>query len=91
MQLPVDVEIVFEDGKRVIEHWDGISRSAEFEYQSSARMISAEIDPERRICLDQNYINNSQTRVPQTTGLRTYFIRCLTSVQHILETITLVM
>jgi hypothetical protein len=59
--LPVTVEIVFDDGTRVREHWDGVDRWTEFTYTRNAKVISAEIDPDHVIPLDSNLFNNSYT------------------------------
>jgi hypothetical protein len=59
--LPVTVEIVFDDGGRVREHWDGIDRWTKFTYTRNARIVSAEIDPDHTVLLDANFLNNSYT------------------------------
>jgi hypothetical protein len=63
--LPVTVEIVFNDGTRLREHWDGGLRDQDrwtkFTYTRNAKIISAEIDPDHIIPLDSNLFNNSYT------------------------------
>jgi hypothetical protein len=63
--LPVTVEIVFNDGTRIREHWDGGLRDQDrwtkFTYTRNAKIISAEIDPDHIIPLDSNLFNNSYT------------------------------
>jgi hypothetical protein len=59
--LPVTVEIVFDDGTRVREHWDGVDRWTQFAYTRNAKVVSAEIDPDHVIPLDSNLFNNSYT------------------------------
>ena len=59
--LPVTVEIVFDDGTRVRERWDGVDRWTEFTYTRNAKVVSAEIDPDHTILLDANLFNNSFT------------------------------
>lgn len=90
LMLPVEVLIRFENGHGIIEQWDGKSRSEEFGYQGS-RVVSVEIDPNRKIYLDLNFINNSKTVSIQKTGINYYFTKCLTSVQHLMETLSLIM
>jgi hypothetical protein len=91
IRMPVDVAIVFDDGRRIMEYWDGADRSKDFTYTGHARIMSAEIDPDRKICLDLNYINNSMSVKPQKTGLRYYTSRTLSHVQHFMETLSLLM
>ena len=57
--FPVDVEIKFDDGKSLIEHWDGRDRWIRYQYDRAAQLVSAEIDPEHRVQLDLNLYNDS--------------------------------
>jgi len=59
--FPIEVEIRFDDGERVREHWDGQDRWVRFEYKKKARVVSAEIDPDHKIYLDRNHFNDSYT------------------------------
>ena len=59
--LPVTAEIVFDDGTRVREYWNGIDRWTKFTYTRNAKVVSAEIDPDHVIPLDKNLFNNSYT------------------------------
>jgi Peptidase family M1 domain len=68
--LPVTVEIVFDDGTRVRERWDGIDRWTKFTYSRNAKVVSAEIDPDHTILLDTNLFNNSYTTTPNPIPAR---------------------
>jgi hypothetical protein len=57
--LPVDVEVKFESGEKVREHWEAQTRWARFGYQKRAKVESVEIDPDHTIQLDRNNFNNS--------------------------------
>jgi len=59
--MPVEVEIKFDNGEKVREHWDGVSRWTKFEYEKKAQVVSAEIDPEHQVHIDRNDFNNSYT------------------------------
>ncbi|HEX4576199.1 MAG TPA: M1 family metallopeptidase [Edaphobacter sp.] len=63
--LPVTAEIVFDDGTRVRERWNGgmsnQDRWTKFTYTRNAKIVSAEIDPDHTILLDSNFFNNSYT------------------------------
>jgi hypothetical protein len=63
--LPVTVEIVFDDGTRLREHWNGGTTDQErwikFAYTRNARVVSAEIDPDHTVLLDKDFFNNSYT------------------------------
>jgi Peptidase family M1 domain len=60
--MPVDVEINFENGEKLREHWDGASRWVRFgPYEKKSKVESAEIDPGHKIQIDRNDFNNSFT------------------------------
>jgi hypothetical protein len=59
--MPVEVEIKFDNGEKIREHWDGVSRWTKFTYEKKAKVESAEIDPDHKIHLDRNDFNNSYT------------------------------
>jgi len=59
--LPVTVEIVFSDGTRLRDHWDGLERWTKLTYVRNAKVVSAEIDPDHGILLDVDLFNNSYT------------------------------
>jgi len=62
--MPLEVEIKFDNGEKIREHWDGQSRWTRFSYQKRARVVSAEIDPDHTVQLDSNNFNNSYTMKP---------------------------
>ena len=79
--LPVEVEVRFSDGTRVLEHWvpgntnepgapGENTRWHTFHYTGTAHPVSAEIDPSHAMPLDVDEFNNSRTvaanRTPAT-------------------------
>ena len=59
--MPVDLEIKFDNGDKVREHWDGQDRWIRYAYQKKAKVESVELDPDHKINFDRNNFNNSQT------------------------------
>jgi hypothetical protein len=60
--MPVDVEIKFENGDKLREHWDGVNRWIRLgPYDKKTKIASAEIDPDHKIQIDRNDFNNSYT------------------------------
>ena len=57
--MPVEVEVTFDNGEKVREHWDGQRRWTRFSYQKKAKVVSAEIDPDHTVQIDRNNFNNS--------------------------------
>jgi hypothetical protein len=68
--MPVEVEIKFDNGEKVREHWDGVSRWTKFEYDKKAKVVSAEIDPDHKVQIDRNDFNNSYTAEADGTPAR---------------------
>ena len=58
--FPVEVEVKFDDGSHVHEHWDGKDRWTRFSYDKKAQLVSAEVDPEHKVWLDVDFFNNSR-------------------------------
>jgi hypothetical protein len=89
MQLPVQCRVTLEDGSVIEKIWDGQARSFEIQSNGTHRIVSAEIDPDRKIYIDKNFLNNSRTINNQSTLMCTLSMRLLTSFQHFLETLAL--
>jgi hypothetical protein len=68
--LPVIVEVVFEDGTRLREHWDGADRWTRFTYTRKTKIASVELDPDHVVPLDRDLFNNSTTRYPNPVPTR---------------------
>lgn len=89
-ELPVDIEVTFENGKTVQEFWNGKGGSVYFEYIGDQKVVKAEIDPEQKIYLDRNFNNNSLTLAPDNTPAFKYFVRLMNWMQHLLQTVAMV-
>jgi hypothetical protein len=63
--FPVNIQVTFESGEEVLEPWDGEARWRELTYTRPVRVGSAVVDPERRLLLDANFVNNSRTVQPR--------------------------
>jgi aminopeptidase N len=60
--MPVDVEIKFENGDKLREHWDGVNRWVRLgPYEKKTKIASAEIDPDHRIQINRNDFDKSYT------------------------------
>lgn len=57
--VPVELAVYFADGTRLDERWDGRYAWKQFEYLRVARIDSAVIDPEEKVLIDTNRLNNS--------------------------------
>jgi hypothetical protein len=54
----------------VLESWDGKSRFKDFVYTGTRMIEWVKIDPEFKIRMDVNYINNSRTEKPDRVPLQ---------------------
>ncbi len=57
VRMPVELRVEFEDGKVALERWDGRDRWRRFDY-SGAKVARAVVDPDRKIAIDVDPINN---------------------------------
>ena len=55
----MELEVVFADGQRLSTRWDGRAPSRTFEFDSASGAISATVDPDRILLLDENTLNNA--------------------------------
>ena len=75
--MPVEVEIKFDNGEKIREHWDGQSRWIRFSYLKKAKVVSAELDPDHTVQIDRNDFNNSfvvEANPKPTHKLSTYWL-----------------
>ena len=83
--FPVEVEMKFENGETVREHWDGQELWKKFTYTKPSKLVYATVDPDHKIPLDVNYTNNSKTVEPQHLGINKIAIRFLFWVQSMFD------
>jgi len=69
VRMPVELRITFEDGTNTTEHWDGQGRWKRFEYTGPQRVDWAIVDPDEKLALDINRLNNSRMRSAGTRAL----------------------
>jgi len=86
---PVEILVKFEDGSERMEKWDGKQRYRIFEYQSPQPVIAAEVDPQRKIWLDVNFLNNGKNTGTNQAASMKYGIRWLFWMQNLLQFISI--
>lgn len=84
-KFPLELEMVFENGEKIHERWDGQELWMKYSYIKSTKLVSATVDPDYKIPLDINLINNSKTIEHQTLGVNKLAVRFLFWVQFILD------
>jgi len=88
VKMPVDVLVSFTDGRYVTETWDGQYRWTRFRYRGSAKVVRAEVDPERKLAIDVDPANNSwvdESRWSRRAALK-WSARWMFWLQNLLET-----
>lgn len=84
-KFPVEVVATFSNGENVRETWDGKEIWKKFTYLKPVKLVSAQVDPERKIPLDINYTNNSAAVEPSSLGANKLALRWLFWMQFFLD------
>lgn len=87
--FPVEIEVVFDSGERRREHWDGQGRWYRLHYLRAARVVSAMVDPDRRVFLDVNRTNNSQRLTPNRRATYRWAGKWLLWLQNLLHQVSM--
>jgi len=85
VQFPVEILIKFTGGEEILEKWDGQSRYKIFKYEKNDKIISAEVDPDRKVMLETNILNNGLTIRKYSAPKLKYNLRWLFWAQNILH------
>ena len=87
--LPLEISVRFSDGDEITEAWDGKGRYMELTYTGYRKVERVIIDPEYRIRMDVNFVNNSMTVKPDTVPLRSFTNKLLVLIQLFISIFTL--
>jgi len=63
--FPQEILITFEEGEEIREKWAGKERWKRFVYIKPYRLKSVQVDPDNKVLLDVNYLNNSRLFKPK--------------------------
>lgn len=91
LKVPIEFLVVTDDkdNPSTVYHWDGKERSHELVLNGNSNIISVTIDPDNKLPLDHDLLNNSMTVSRQDGILRSLSARFITGFQHILEIVSL--
>jgi hypothetical protein len=89
VMLPVDILVHFESGDEVTETWDGLARYMDYNYEGKGKVEWVKIDPEYKLRMDVNFINNSLTADPDRVPVRNIMNKLLAALEFYLSFITL--
>ena len=82
---PVEIEVTFTDGSTARQQWSGQERYTKLTFTSPTRAVNAVIDPDHRIALDVNVLNNSRALDPSSSVVNRYFTKVLFWVQNLFQ------
>ena len=82
---PVEIEVTFTDGSTARQQWSGQERYTKLTFTSPTRAVNAVIDPDHRIALDVNVLNNSRVLDPSSSVVNRYFTKVLFWVQNLFQ------
>jgi len=68
--IPVDVEMTLADGRRMRERWDDHSTWHRFDLQVESPVAEVDIDPDRQVLLEDDFLDNSVRRPPDPSASR---------------------
>nr|WP_199096635.1 M1 family metallopeptidase [Dyella sp. ASV21] len=68
--VPQLLRVTFADGSHEDVHWDDDRRWARFVFTRPTKVVSAELDPEQKILLDADKLNDSRTTTPNHVASR---------------------
>ena len=87
--LPVEVLVHFDNGDSILERWDGKERYRDFTYTGTRQIDWVKIDPEYKLRMDINFVNNSITDNPDVVPLRRYTNKLIIFMQYFLNFVSL--
>ena len=87
--FPVEILVHFSDGEEELEIWDGKNRYKEFSYTGYRKVEWVKIDPDYRIRMDVNFINNSTTMEPDRLPVRRFTGKLIALLQLLITAFSL--
>jgi Peptidase family M1 domain len=72
---PVDIVVRFEHGGMEREHWDGKYRWTQFVYERPDKVVSAVVDPDRKLAVEANFTNDSLRTTVDNRGAAKWYVR----------------
>jgi hypothetical protein len=86
--VPQEILITFDNGETEMTQWDGISRTSITKYEGTRQIVSVQIDPNFKIPLDKNLINNSYTVKQESIGITSSFASMVSWLQHTMVSVS---
>jgi hypothetical protein len=85
VKVPITVEILFQNGHRLRENWDGQYRWKKFRFETPSKVEQVIVDPDFVYVSDINRTNNSLKQKSNTLAPLRWASKWLLWLQHALE------
>jgi hypothetical protein len=85
--FPVDVGFKFEGKPLERVRWDGRDRWTRYRFERPERLEWVDVDPDRKVLLDANWMNNGRRIEPDGRPAAHWAARLLFWVQNLLATV----
>jgi hypothetical protein len=85
VKFPMDLLVAFGDGTIQRQVWDGQAVSQTITFNTSAPLTYAALDPDKKLVMEVNAVDNSLTVRPEVTPLTRFASRWLFWMQAILD------
>ena len=89
VMLPLDILVHFDNGDQVYETWTGKERFKDYNYTGKRKVDWVKIDPDYKIKMDVNLINNSMTLSPDRKPVRRYTDKLIAFMEFFINIISL--
>jgi hypothetical protein len=80
----VEVEFTLDDGTKTRVPWDGRGDTMRLSITTSRSLASVEVDPERRVLVDDDYVNNKRVCSARASRRSSRLLELLTYVGELL-------
>ena len=83
--FPVEIEVHFDDGSSERVKWTGVDRWKRFTFEKTTRAAWASVDPDAKVLLDVNWLNNGMRREPVQAPAQRMRMGLIFWVQNLLQ------
>jgi hypothetical protein len=81
--VPVDVDVHFDSGETVREHWDGQYRWVKYVYEKPAQVTYAVVDPEQKLAMEADFTDTSRTVKGNDRAAKRWYLRCISWLEYL--------
>ena len=89
VKLPVEVAFKFEGKPVERQTWDGRDTTRRFRFERPEKLEWVDVDPDRKIALDVNWLNNGRRITPDARPAANWTARWLFMLQNVITTLGL--